>query len=335
MRRFHLFEFHELPWFPAVWRDLLTDYLSFYASAFKPYAGVAPLLADALKEAGDSRIVDLCSGAGRPLLSLVPSLRRFGVRDLHVTLTDKYPNQACVSHNVAAADRDMPQSAAFSPIGVLDVLSSTTPHPSGRKRNISRHLAGLATRRGEKCRLEARENVGETGVVVTYLETPVDAVDVPSDLKGFRTLFTSFHHFRPDAARKILADAVRKGEGVGIFEYTERNWLIWTMPILLIPAFIWLSTPFIRPFRWRRFLWTYLIPVVPIIAMWDGFVSNLRTYSIDEIRDLVRQLDDQGYEWKVGRAPAIGMSRVTYAIGSPQTEKESRESYPFGSDCRE
>ncbi len=258
MRRFHFFEFHELPWFPAVWRDLLTDYLSFYASAFKPYVGVAPLVADALKKAGDSRIVDLCSGAGQPLLSLVPALRRLGVRDLRVTLTDKYPH------------------------------------------------------------LEARENVGETDAVVTYLETPIDAVDVPSDLKGFRTLFTSFHHFRPDAAREVLADAVRKGEGVGIFEYTERNWLIWTLPTLLIPAFIWLCTPFIRPFRWRRFLWTYLIPVVPIIAMWDGFVSSLRTYSVSEIRELVRQLGDHGYEWKIGRAPSIGMSRVTYAIGVPQ-----------------
>ena len=259
MRRFHLFEFHELPWFPAVWRDLLTDYLSFYASAFKPYAGVAPLLADALKEAGDSRIVDLCSGAGRPLLSLVPSLRRFGVRDLHVTLTDKYPN------------------------------------------------------------LEARENIGETGAVVTYLETPVDAVDVPSDLKGFRTLFTSFHHFRPEAAHTVLADAASKNEGIGIFEYTERNWLIWTLPTLLIPLFVWLCTPFIRPLRWRRLVWTYLIPVVPIIAMWDGFVSNLRTYSVEELRDLVRQTGGQGYEWKIGRARSIGLSRVTYAIGWPRS----------------
>jgi SAM-dependent methyltransferase len=261
MSRSHLFEFHELPWFPAVWRDLLTDFLSFYASAFKPYSGVAPLLADALKGAGDARIIDVCSGAGQPLLSLLPALRRFGVGDLQVTLTDKYPN------------------------------------------------------------LEAREEIGETGGVV-YLGTAVDAADVPADLKGFRTLFTSFHHFRPDAAREVLADAVRKGEGVGIFEYTERNWLIWTLPILLIPAFIWLSTPFIRPFRWRRFLWTYLIPVVPIVAMWDGFVSNLRTYSVSEIRELVRQLDHQEYQWKIGRAPSIGMSRVTYAIGFPKKGRE-------------
>jgi len=54
-----------------------------------------------------------------------------------------------ISHHVATTARDMPQSAAFSPIGVLDVLSSTPPRPSGRERHISRHLADLATRRGE------------------------------------------------------------------------------------------------------------------------------------------------------------------------------------------
>jgi hypothetical protein len=256
--RIHLVELHELAWFPAVWRDLLTDFLSFHASVFKPYACVAPLLAGTLKGAGATRIVDLCSGAGRPLLSLIPALSRLGFSDLHVTLTDKYPN------------------------------------------------------------LEARKSIGETGVV-TYLKTPIDATNVPSDLKGFRTLFTSFHHFRPAAASTVLADAVSKNEGIGIFEYTERNWLIWTLPTLLIPLFVWLCTPFIRPVRWRRLVWTYLIPVVPIIAMWDGFVSNLRTYSVAELRDLVRQSGGHGYEWKIGRTRSIGLSRVTYAIGWPRS----------------
>ncbi len=57
------------------------------------------------------------------------------------------------SHHLATAARDMPQSAAFSRIGLLDVPSSTPPRPSGRKHHISRHLAGLASRRGEKCGL--------------------------------------------------------------------------------------------------------------------------------------------------------------------------------------
>ena len=60
---------------------------------------------------------------------------------------------ACISYHVATAARDTPQSAAFSRLGVLDVLASTTPRPSDRKHRISRRLAGLATRRGKKRRL--------------------------------------------------------------------------------------------------------------------------------------------------------------------------------------
>ena len=45
---------------------------------------------------------------------------------------------ARISHHVATAARDMPQSAAFSPIGVLDVLSSTTPRPARPGRNPRR-----------------------------------------------------------------------------------------------------------------------------------------------------------------------------------------------------
>ena len=240
-----------------MWRDLLTDYLSFYAAVFKPYACVAPLLAGALKKAEAASIVDLCSGAGQPLQSLLPALQELGFIDLEVTFTDKFPN------------------------------------------------------------LEAFDSKSRAGVNATCLATPIDAADVPADLKGFRTLFTSFHHFRPATARAIMANAVESGEGVGIFEYTERNWLIWGLPTLLIPLFVWLCTPFMRPFRWRRLLWTYFVPIVPVVAMWDGFVSNLRTYSVEELHDLIEQMADDRYEWQIGQARSIGVSRVTYAIGVP------------------
>ena len=164
--------------------------------------------------------------------------------------------------------------------------------------------------------LEALESNGGTGTNVTYLTTPIDAAAVPMSLKGFRILFTSFHHFRPAAARAILTNAMDSEEGIGIFEYTERNWLIWGLPTLLIPLFIWLCTPFIRPFRWRRVLWTYLVPVVPFVALWDGFVSNLRSYSVEELNDLVERITCDRYEWQIGKLRSIGLSRVTYAIGT-------------------
>src|ERR1043166_1308225 len=50
----------------------------------------------------------------------------------------------------------------------------------------------------------------------------VDARAVPPELDGFRTIFTAFHHFRPAEARAILADAVARKQGIGIFEIARR-----------------------------------------------------------------------------------------------------------------
>jgi len=71
------------------------------------------------------------------------------------------------SHHLATAARDMPRSVAFSRIGLLDVLSSTPPRPSGRKHHISQHLARLATRRGEKSGLIHCWHVVGLGPIVT------------------------------------------------------------------------------------------------------------------------------------------------------------------------
>src|SRR6185436_10287826 len=58
---------------------------------------------------------------------------------------------------------------------------------------------------------------------VRAVSRPVDAQAVPEDLAGFRTLFTSFHHFPPHVAREVLADAVRRRQGIGVFEATRRS----------------------------------------------------------------------------------------------------------------
>jgi hypothetical protein len=154
-----------------------------------------------------------------------------------------------------------------------------------------------------------------TGGAVSYIEEPVDATDVPSALCGFRTLFASFHHFRPATAQAILGDAARKGQGIGVFEYTERNLLVWALPILLTPVFCWIVTPFLRPLTWRRVLWTYLVPVVPITGLWDGLVSCLRTYSAQELRDLTEDIGCPGYTWESGRVRSFGACHVTYLLG--------------------
>lgn len=144
----------------------------------------------------------------------------------------------------------------------------------------------------------------------------IDATAVPPELKGFRTLFTSFHHFRPGEARAILADAVRQGQGIGVFEISRR-----APREIAVIALTWLAVvlfvPFIRPFRWSRLFWTYLPPVLPLVGLFDGVVSCLRTYSPDELRELLRGFDT--YDWQVGetRSPWSPLA-VTYLVGVPR-----------------
>lgn len=150
---------------------------------------------------------------------------------------------------------------------------------------------------------------------VNFVDAPVDAAAVPPDLIGFRTLFTSLHHFRPEEAKRILQDAVNRSRPIGVFEMTRRSFLpIMAIPVL--PVALLASTPFIRPFRWSRLLWTYLIPIVPLFITWDAFVSCLRTYSVKELREMVEGLNCEGYTWEIG-VDAAWPSHVSYLIGYP------------------
>ncbi len=63
-----------------------------------------------------------------------------------------------------------------------------------------------------------------------------------------------------------------------------------------------LTTPFIRPFKLSRVLFTYLIPVVPLFIWWDGIVSSLRTYSVSEMNDLILNVEGSDiFDWDVGK----------------------------------
>ena len=147
---------------------------------------------------------------------------------------------------------------------------------------------------------------------------PVSATAVPARLAGFRTLFTALHHFPPAAAHAILADAARARQRIAVFEVTSRSPLA-LLGTLFLPLLVLLFTPFIRPFRWSRLLWTYLIPLVPLAVWFDGTVSCLRTYTPEELRDCVEDLQ-QGYEWEIGTVRSAPLpSRITYLLGQPRS----------------
>jgi hypothetical protein len=152
---------------------------------------------------------------------------------------------------------------------------------------------------------------------IVYCAESVDATSVPAHLDGFRTMFASFHHFSPREAAAIIQSAVSRREGIGIFEPPSRRafsiLLTFTFPLLAV-----LLVPFIRPFRWSRLFWTYLVPVIPFVLWFDGVLSCLRAYSPQELSTMVATLEQNDYVWEVGTTRGW-LVPVTYVVGYPGT----------------
>lgn len=154
---------------------------------------------------------------------------------------------------------------------------------------------------------------------MTFRSDSIDARAVPPDVKGFRTLFNAFHHFHPDDARAVLRDAVRAAQPIGIFEISDRRWRSLLPLALLTPLLVALWTPFIRPFRWSRLFWTYIIPLVPLTCWWDGIVSQLRAYTVLELERLAAEVVAENYTWQAGHVPlGTAPGRWTFLMGWPK-----------------
>lgn len=254
MKRQHLFEFADQPWFPRYLADAGTAYLATLQARFGLDDLILPLVQRALDVSGRTTIVDLCSGGGGPMLALRDRLELDG----DVLLTDLTPN--------------------------------------------------------------THAELGVDGVRVH--DEPVDATSVPRSLNGLRTVFNALHHFQPDGARAVLQDAMEANEPILVVELSERGIAPLTVGTLFIPLMVAVMMPFVRPFRPGWLALTYLVPVLPLFIAWDGWVSHWRTYSPEELQELVAPLARDGWTWTIQR-DRQGPGSITWLLGTPDGSQAS------------
>jgi hypothetical protein len=153
---------------------------------------------------------------------------------------------------------------------------------------------------------------------VRFERAPVSATDVPAELGGVRTMFNAFHHFAPADARRVLEDAVRKRSPFASFELLKRNPVVIAVAPLAIFLRALVITPRIGRMTMARLLLTYLLPATPFIAAWDGAVSCMRMYTVEELHELARGLGD-AYTWEAGEIALSSrtLPPITYLIGMP------------------
>jgi hypothetical protein len=124
---------------------------------------------------------------------------------------------------------------------------------------------------------------------------------------------TSFHHFRPEQAVSILRGAYDLGFPIAIFEFTDRRLLRTLLVGPMTVLFVLILVPKIfKLHSWRGAVWS--LPAALALA-WDGFVSCLRSYTLNELASITETLG--GYCWRNGiidsKVPGI---QLTYLAGS-------------------
>ncbi|RAL25137.1 hypothetical protein DL240_02685 [Lujinxingia litoralis] len=95
MKRYHVVEFEDLPWFPSFLRDAMTRTLVAFVGVMGADRVIAAEVRRALLKTHEERIVDLGSGAGGVMPSIVEELRNQGQK-VDLLLTDLYPNQQAI-----------------------------------------------------------------------------------------------------------------------------------------------------------------------------------------------------------------------------------------------
>lgn len=161
---------------------------------------------------------------------------------------------------------------------------------------------------------------------VHYQEESVDATNFSRTPKGLKTMVNSFHHMPPDTAKKILQSAQKNQEPILIYEMGENFvptllwWLFLPLSLIILIIMVLFMTPFVRPFTWKQLLFTYFIPVIPLVYAWDGQASTMRTYTFEDIRDdLLGEIEDSDhYVWEISKAKKKnGKNLGYYVLGYP------------------
>jgi hypothetical protein len=89
----HAPELEDEPWFPRPLRDALTAFLQVSTEKLGIFADALPILRDVIERARATRIIDLGSGGGGPLISILAELP-----GTEAVLTDLYPNVDAFAH---------------------------------------------------------------------------------------------------------------------------------------------------------------------------------------------------------------------------------------------
>jgi hypothetical protein len=151
---------------------------------------------------------------------------------------------------------------------------------------------------------------------IQYSTKPVDILALQSFPLTCYTMYNAFHHFSTIQQQTIVQHFASQRCPFFIAEVLTPGPLsLWN--VLLAGSIGQLLTaPFIRPFSWRRLLFTYLIPVNIITVLYDGIISVFKSKTAAQYRTVLNGMDTNTYKIKVGVLNRW-TGKLVYITGTP------------------
>ncbi len=116
-----------------------------------------------------------------------------------------------------------------------------------------------------------------TPINIRYATDALDARSLRPVPGVIYTMFNAFHHFTREEQAKLVRRIKAAGAEGWFVEVLEPT-LVCALKVLAATTIgVVLFMPFVRPFRWGRLFFTYLLPLNVFTITWDGLISVLRS----------------------------------------------------------
>lgn len=148
---------------------------------------------------------------------------------------------------------------------------------------------------------------------ITIQETSFENLETKHN--GLYVSVNSFHQLRPKDAKNLLETIAENGHSIAVLEGNNDSlWQVVGMTIF-VPLTVLLTAPFVKPFRFGRLIFTYLIPILPIITLIDGFLALFKLYAPIDLDELTSSISIKNYEWKSGKMDNNRGGKIIYLLG--------------------
>jgi hypothetical protein len=117
---------------------------------------------------------------------------------------------------------------------------------------------------------------------ITYLQESNDALCMKFEAGKTYTMFNAFHHFSEEEQRSICHKITNANASAYFVE------ILFPSPLHLIKTLfattigVLVLSPFIKPFSWKRLLFTCIIPINILIISIDGIISVFKSKTVKQ-----------------------------------------------------